>query len=226
MNGPTPKSWHHVHSAEVLRLLGVDVATGLGADEVARRQKEFGPNRVSARRGKPAWLKFLQQFNQPLVYILIAAVGVTAFLGEWVDSSVILGVVIINARGEDDHRRPPHHRSRHRRTSRVEGQRGGWKTRRALRSRVGENLRRGVARSGRAHRRLRPRRARIEAPPRPRAPIARPHRGDDGRRRERRPRAQAGRHRRGDGHQRHRRGQGCGGDGVDGRQLREHRGCG
>jgi len=97
MNDTTPKSWHHVHSAEVLRLLGVDVATGLAADEVARRQKEYGANRVTARRGTSAWLKFLRQFNQPLVYILIAAVGVTAFLGEWVDSAVIFGVVVINA---------------------------------------------------------------------------------------------------------------------------------
>lgn len=62
-----------------------------------RRQKESGPNRVTARRGIPPWLKFLKQFNQPLVYILLVAVGVTAFLGEWVDSSVIFGVVLINA---------------------------------------------------------------------------------------------------------------------------------
>jgi len=46
-----------------LRLLGVEVATGLAADEVARRQKEYGPNRSTARRGTPAWLKFLRQFN-------------------------------------------------------------------------------------------------------------------------------------------------------------------
>ena len=97
MNDSAPKAWHHVHSAEVLRLLEVDVAKGLAADEVARRQKEFGPNRVSAKRGTPAWLTFLRQFNQPLVYILLAAVGVTASLGEWVDSSVIFGVVVVNA---------------------------------------------------------------------------------------------------------------------------------
>jgi cation-transporting ATPase F len=70
----------------------VTSATGLSAEEVQRRQNESGPNRVTARRGIPAWLKFLRQFNQPLVYILLVAVGVTAFLGEWVDSSVILGV--------------------------------------------------------------------------------------------------------------------------------------
>ena len=57
------------------------------------------PARTASPRGRgtPAWLKFLRQFNQPLVYILLVAVGVTAFLGEWVDSSVIFGVVFINA---------------------------------------------------------------------------------------------------------------------------------
>jgi len=97
MNEATPKNWHHAHAADVLRLLGVEPAAGLATDEVTRRQREFGPNRVTARHGPPAWLKFLQQFNQPLVYILIAAVGVTAFLGEWVDSAVIAGVVLVNA---------------------------------------------------------------------------------------------------------------------------------
>ena len=82
---------------KVVEFLGVNFSTGLSADEVRRRQSQFGPNRVSARRGTPAWLKFLQQFNQPLVYILLLAVGVTASLREWVDSSVIAGVVIFNA---------------------------------------------------------------------------------------------------------------------------------
>ena len=91
------KLWHKLPAEEVVGFLGVNLATGLSADEVRRRQKEFGPNRVTARRGTPAWMKFLQQFNQPLVYILLVASGLTAFLGEWVDSSVIFGVVFINA---------------------------------------------------------------------------------------------------------------------------------
>ena len=97
METKTDKPWHQLPADEVVRTLGVNLSTGLSADEVGKRQKEFGPNRVTARRGKPAWVKFLQQFNQPLVYILLVAVGVTAFLGEWVDSSVIFGVVFINA---------------------------------------------------------------------------------------------------------------------------------
>ena len=90
-------NWHQLHSEEVVHLLDVDLKTGLAAEEVKRRQAKFGLNRITARPGTPAWLKFLQQFNQPLVYILLIAVLVTALLGEWVDSSVIFAVVLLNA---------------------------------------------------------------------------------------------------------------------------------
>jgi len=97
MKTAAPSHFHQLHSEEVLRLLDVDLKSGLAGEEVKHRQAKFGLNRITARRGTPAWVKFLQQFNQPLVYILLAAVGVTAFLGEWVDSGVIFGVVFINA---------------------------------------------------------------------------------------------------------------------------------
>ncbi|MBL9170291.1 MAG: cation-transporting P-type ATPase [Verrucomicrobiales bacterium] len=90
-------SWHELSTAEVARLLEVDFAAGLSADEVSSRRQKSGFNRVTSRPATPAWLKWMRQFNQPLVYILLVAVGVTAFLGEWVDSSVIFGVVLINA---------------------------------------------------------------------------------------------------------------------------------
>ena len=90
-------AWHQLHVDEVARLLETDLSVGLSAVEVQRRLREYGPNRVTARRSTPRWVKFLRQFNQPLVYILLLAVGVTAVLGEWVDSSVIIGVVLFNA---------------------------------------------------------------------------------------------------------------------------------
>ena len=78
-------------------MLGTDASSGLGSTEVARRAGRFGPNLVSGKPGTPPWRRFLLQFHQPLVYILLAAVAITAVLGEYVDSSVIFGVVLINA---------------------------------------------------------------------------------------------------------------------------------
>jgi Ca2+-transporting ATPase len=89
--------WHHLQAEEVVRLLEVDLKAGLPDAEVKRRLGKFGPNVVRPRRGAPGWIKLLQQFHQPLVYILLLAGAVTGFLGEWVDTSVILGVVLVNA---------------------------------------------------------------------------------------------------------------------------------
>ncbi len=97
MEKQSDQPWHALPAEQVLQHHGVDRTAGLSHDEVLRRQQVHGPNRVSAHRGTPLWLTFLMQFNQPLVYILLVAVVVTAFLGEWVDSAVILSVVVINA---------------------------------------------------------------------------------------------------------------------------------
>ncbi len=89
--------WHHLEVSEVTSLLQSDLRHGLTSDEAAVRLEKFGPNAVTARPGKPAWWRFLLQFHQPLIYILLAATAVTAALAEWVDSGVIFGVVLVNA---------------------------------------------------------------------------------------------------------------------------------
>jgi cation-transporting ATPase F len=91
------KHWHHCPSEEVATLLDSPTGKGLSAFEVKRRQEHFGPNRVSVKPRMHPFKRFLLQFRQPLVYILMAATLVTAFLQAWVDSAVIFGVVLINA---------------------------------------------------------------------------------------------------------------------------------
>jgi cation-transporting ATPase F len=90
-------AWHQLHAEEALRLLEVDLRTGLDDGEVRRRQETFGLNRFAPRAGTPAWRRLAEQFNQPLVYLLLVAVVITALLGEWVDTGVIAGVVFANA---------------------------------------------------------------------------------------------------------------------------------
>ncbi len=91
------KKWHHMPVEQVVRLLESDIHKGLDQEDVQRRLQQFGPNILTAKRGKGPILRFLLQFHQPLIYILIAAGLITAGLGEWVDSGVIFGVVIVNA---------------------------------------------------------------------------------------------------------------------------------
>jgi calcium-translocating P-type ATPase len=94
---PSEPSWHSLTDIEVLAVLQSDAATGLSGEEAARRRERFGPNAITTRRAAGALLRFLRQFHQPLIYILLAAGAVTALLGEPVDASVICGVVLVNA---------------------------------------------------------------------------------------------------------------------------------
>jgi cation-transporting P-type ATPase F len=92
-----PNSWHSLDAAEVVARLKSDAANGLTWDEARRRLEHHGPNRVEGRSGPGRLARFLLQFHQPLIYILIAASVVTFVLAEYVDSAVILGVVVLIA---------------------------------------------------------------------------------------------------------------------------------
>jgi len=94
---PATLPWHALPASVVLRALDSDANSGLSATEAAARLARFGPNIITARKGRPWWLSLILQFHAPLVYILIVAGAVTLYLGEFVDSAVIFGVVLANA---------------------------------------------------------------------------------------------------------------------------------
>jgi len=90
-------AWHQLQQEEVVRLLEVDLKNGLSSVVVKERQTKFGPNQVTIRQDAGVFRRLLTQVNQPLVYILLVAVAITGVLGEYVDASVIFGVVLVNA---------------------------------------------------------------------------------------------------------------------------------
>jgi calcium-translocating P-type ATPase len=71
--------------------------TGLTATEAARRLRDHGPNRLPSARARGPLLRFLTQFHNVLIYVLLVAAVVTAGLQHWVDTGVILAVVLVNA---------------------------------------------------------------------------------------------------------------------------------
>lgn len=72
-------------------------AQGLEPEEAARRLSHYGPNRLPSLPGTSAWVLLLHQLHNPLIYVLLATAGITMLLREWLDASVILGVVFANA---------------------------------------------------------------------------------------------------------------------------------
>ncbi|MGH8001714.1 MAG: cation-translocating P-type ATPase, partial [Brasilonema sp.] len=89
--------WHHVDFTEAAFFLETDLQTGLTSTEVERRRSECGSNELATKPQKSAWLRFLLQFNQPLLYILLVAGAIKAILGSWTNATVIWGVTVLNA---------------------------------------------------------------------------------------------------------------------------------
>jgi len=90
------RPWHALDEAAVFA--AVDSGPGgLATEAVAQRLARFGPNRLPEASTQGPFIRFLYQFHNLLIYVLLAAAGVTAMLGHWVDTGVILGVVVVNA---------------------------------------------------------------------------------------------------------------------------------
>jgi len=89
-------AWHARTKEEALAGLE-STLQGLSGEEAARRLAEHGPNRLPPPKKRGPLARFLAQFHNVLIYVLLAAVAVTAALGHDVDSGVILAVVLANA---------------------------------------------------------------------------------------------------------------------------------
>ena len=87
---------HSLPAETILAELATSTA-GLVRDEAKRRLKDVGPNRLPPPPRESLLKRFFKHFHDLLIYILLAAGFVTAVLGHWVDTGVILGVVCINA---------------------------------------------------------------------------------------------------------------------------------
>lgn len=89
-------AWHSLDVAEVLERLSTG-GKGLRGEEAADRLLRCGPNQLPSPEREGALKRFLRQFNNVLIYILLLAGLGTVLLEHWVDSGVIFGVVLINA---------------------------------------------------------------------------------------------------------------------------------
>lgn len=89
--------WHARSAGQVVDSLDTDGSAGLTGEQAAQRLREHGPNELTVTRGPGLLRRIASQFHQPLVYVLLVAVVVTAALQEWVDAVVILAVVLVNA---------------------------------------------------------------------------------------------------------------------------------
>ncbi|MBN1658364.1 MAG: cation-translocating P-type ATPase [Anaerolineae bacterium] len=102
------KAWHTLDIEAAATALDTDLEQGLSEAQVRHRREEFGPNQLRERPPRTFWQMLLDQFNQFLVLILIAAAVVSALIGwsefnrtgemtEFIDAAAIMTIVILNA---------------------------------------------------------------------------------------------------------------------------------
>src|SRR5262245_11607004 len=88
--------WHAMRVDEVLRRLQSNPSTGLDGQEASGRLATYGPNRLPEGMKQGPFKRFLLQFNNVLIYVLLAAGFIKLMVGLWLDAAIIFGVVLLN----------------------------------------------------------------------------------------------------------------------------------
>lgn len=70
---------------------------GLTSEQAAQRLANNGPNILPEPKTRGPFMRFLYQFHNVLIYVLLGAALVTALLGHWIDTGVIIAVVVVNS---------------------------------------------------------------------------------------------------------------------------------
>ena len=92
----SPAAWS-LAAADVARQSGTDVTRGLSQREAAARLSRVGPNEVARRRGPSLWRRILGQLTDTMILVLLGAAALTAVVGDFPDTVVILAVIAVNS---------------------------------------------------------------------------------------------------------------------------------
>ncbi|OWT80223.1 MULTISPECIES: HAD-IC family P-type ATPase [unclassified Achromobacter] len=88
---------HALPASDVARQLNVDPAVGLDSAQAASLLATHGPNRLPQGKKKGPFARFLAQFNNILIYVLLVSGFIKLMLSLWLDASIIFAVVILNS---------------------------------------------------------------------------------------------------------------------------------
>ena len=90
-------AWHAISVDEVVKRLAANIEAGLDPAEASSRLLKHGPNRLPEGKKRGPLVRFLAQFNNILVYVLLGAGFTKLMLNLWVDAGIIFAVVVLNA---------------------------------------------------------------------------------------------------------------------------------
>src|SRR3989338_3269516 len=88
--------WYHLSLNEIKEKLATDFEKGLSTNEIEKRRAQYGPNELPKGKKLRWWELLFRQFKSPLIFILLIAGAATYWLGELIDTSIILLAVSVN----------------------------------------------------------------------------------------------------------------------------------
>jgi Ca2+-transporting ATPase len=90
-------AWHTLGVSHTLKQLETNLEGGLSNQEATSRLSSYGPNQLREAPPTTIWQMLWQQFNDFVIYLLLIAALISALLGDWVEASAIMAIVILNA---------------------------------------------------------------------------------------------------------------------------------
>ncbi len=82
---------------EVVARLTTDPERGLGSSEAIARRQRYGENKLPEAAPPCWWKRFLAQFNELVIWILLAATIISGILGDWLEAGAIFAIILLNA---------------------------------------------------------------------------------------------------------------------------------
>lgn len=95
--------WHTILLGETVKKLNTDLNTGLSEEQVKKIRERTGENKLTESKRESIFIKFIKQFNDFMIIILIAAAVLSAIMayvegtGDYLDSVIIIFIVVLNA---------------------------------------------------------------------------------------------------------------------------------
>ena len=95
--------WHMLRTDEIAKRLETSINYGLAEGEVSIRKEKYGKNKLEEKKKESIIIRFIKQFNDFMIIILIIASiisAVTSYLqgeNDYIDSIIIIAIVILNA---------------------------------------------------------------------------------------------------------------------------------
>ena len=92
--------WFTKPTGEVLKELDTNRERGLSSKQAEERLSKYGPNALEGAKKESLAMRFLEQLKDPMIIVLLAAAVLSLISSggaDWIESVIILGIVIINA---------------------------------------------------------------------------------------------------------------------------------